>query len=160
MGKITVIRNHQFYGVFALTWVAVNMSEEDARTCARLVKKTKKPFSNFIPILSGQTITIDIAESKASLFVVAFQDSFSRKALYSNKISIDESFTTKAYELKLIRPQKFGGELVLELYEQPAQANQANDTPLLIKQLAELRDSGALTDEEFQAKKADLLKRI
>lgn len=36
----------------------------------------------------------------------------------------------------------------------------ANNVPEQIKKLAELRDSGAITEEEFQAKKKDLLDRI
>jgi|SRR5829696_5728072 len=37
---------------------------------------------------------------------------------------------------------------------------QADDIPHQIKQLAELRDSGAITDEEIAWKKAELLDRI
>jgi Short C-terminal domain len=38
--------------------------------------------------------------------------------------------------------------------------DQAGDIPTLIRQLAELRDAGILSNEEFEAKKNDLLKRL
>jgi hypothetical protein len=43
-------------------------------------------------------------------------------------------------------------------YQQPA-PNQA-DIPAMIAQLAKLRDAGAITEAEFQAKKNDLLRRL
>ena len=45
-------------------------------------------------------------------------------------------------------------------HEPAPESAQASDIPTQIKQLAELRDSGHLTGDEFQAKKAELLQRM
>jgi hypothetical protein len=45
--------------------------------------------------------------------------------------------------------------------EQPSSPTDTpSDIPTLIKQLGDLRDSGLLTDEEFEAKKAELLAKL
>jgi uncharacterized membrane protein YeaQ/YmgE (transglycosylase-associated protein family) len=44
--------------------------------------------------------------------------------------------------------------------QQAAQVQQQDEVYAEIRKLSELRDDGALTDEEFQAKKAELLNRL
>jgi hypothetical protein len=45
-------------------------------------------------------------------------------------------------------------------YGQPQPGPNAADIPGMIAQLAKLRDAGAITEEEFQIKKNDLLRRL
>ncbi len=55
------------------------------------------------------------------------------------------------------------GILILALEDRlPTRANVAarRDPTLQLKRLAELRDSGVINDEEFEAKRAELLQRI
>lgn len=48
---------------------------------------------------------------------------------------------------------------IMKKFQSP-QLTSAHDIPAQIKQLAELRDAGVLTDEEFEKKKAELLARL
>jgi Short C-terminal domain len=48
----------------------------------------------------------------------------------------------------------------MELSPNAAQDSAASDIPDQIKKLAKLRDSGAITEEEFERKKAELLDRM
>jgi hypothetical protein len=51
-------------------------------------------------------------------------------------------------------------ELASRLPVPPAEEGDAEATPEQLRRLAELHDSGVLTDEEFEAKKAQLLERM
>ena len=51
-------------------------------------------------------------------------------------------------------------EEAIRQQQQAAQVQQQDEVYAEIRKLSELRDEGALTDEEFQAKKAELLNRL
>ncbi|MBX7160579.1 MAG: PH domain-containing protein [Acidimicrobiia bacterium] len=55
---------------------------------------------------------------------------------------------------------RFQAEAMASFVQQPVQPNPTTDVPAQIAQLAQLRDQGAITDAEFQQKKAELLGRM
>src|SRR5690606_32436681 len=59
-----------------------------------------------------------------------------------------------------MRQAMSGGQKSQQQQTAPAQSNQKEDVIGLLKQLAELRDVGVITVEEFESKKADLLSRL
>jgi hypothetical protein len=59
----------------------------------------------------------------------------------------------------LLRSRTFGAQEVAPAAD-AAQSEQAPDIPDQIRKLGELRDAGMLSEEEFEAKKADLLSRM
>lgn len=59
-----------------------------------------------------------------------------------------------------MRQAMSGGQQSQQQQPAPAQSNQQEDVIGLLKQLAELRDAGVITVEEFESKKADLLSRL
>jgi Bacterial PH domain/Short C-terminal domain len=60
----------------------------------------------------------------------------------------------------LLRSRTFGAQEVAPAADSAQSEQQAPDIPDQIRKLGELRDAGMLSEEEFEAKKADLLSRM
>lgn len=81
MKRITLTRSRQFVGAAARCWLVVNMNEDEAKkTIYTAIKKLSDQSlpdqsKNVIPIIAGQSVTIELNDNKAE-FYVAFMIAF------------------------------------------------------------------------------------
>lgn len=76
---------------------------------------------------------------------------------------LDVDYESKSTKEKLAQSGKKAKENISDFFSRKKQKDAAEDaeTPIeLIKKLAELRDAGIISDEEFETKKSDLLSKI
>jgi ATP-dependent Lon protease len=72
-----------------------------------------------------------------------------------------EESSDSSVDKAIQRAQELGlTDKLAQIQRQLGENRRAEDATEQIRKLAELRDAGALTDEEFEAKKKDLLGRI
>jgi hypothetical protein len=69
-------------------------------------------------------------------------------------------FPERGIGLDRFRERRSRAEEMLRRAGQAQTQSRADDTAEQIRKLAELRDSGVLTDEEFETKKRELLSRL
>ena len=96
---------------------------------------------------------------------VTFTQSFLERLIGSGNLTIESAGEHGMSRFTFIkRPEHVQNEIykAMENYEKKPAAGEApaDDIPTQIKKLAELRDSGILTEQEFNEKKKDLLERM
>jgi len=100
MKKITITRHRQFTGGSARCWIIFNMNEDEARKHVRRAKKNLPNQSkNVIPILNGQSITVELHNNKTEFYAAFMVGLLSNKVTYSNKVTVNESCADEAYVL-------------------------------------------------------------
>jgi len=73
----------------------------------------------------------------------------------------DEQSSDSAVDKVIEKAQELGlTDKLAQIQRELSEKSRSEDVPEQIRKLAELRDAGAITDEEFEEKKKELLERM
>lgn len=93
----------------------------------------------------------------AILLVVAYRRFYQGRSITGPDA---QKFPDRGIGIDRLKERQQHAQNLLERHQHAAQGQPAGDVTEQLRKLGELRDQGVLTDEEFQAKKAELLSRL